>query len=169
MRKLFALLAMAFAIAPSLRPQGKPDLEACYQSCRLERPNFEMQRQEVIALEREAVRAIQHNDATFFRRVYSDDFRGTLSHGQAVDKAAFIRVVQSADFQYESVSASDINVHMYRDTAIVTCLWSFRTLNKGQRLSSQMRMIHVYMYGSAGYRVIAGQATLLPPFTELPL
>ena len=169
MRKVFALVVMCVAVTPSLLPQGRSDLDACYQSCRLERPNPEMQRQEVMALEREAVRAILHNDGAFFRRVYSDEFRGTLSHGQSIDKAGFIRAVESPDFRYESASASDINIHMYRDVAVVTCLWSFRTVSQGQRVSSQLRMIHVYMYGSAGFRVVAGQATLLPPFAQLPL
>lgn len=169
MRKVLALLVTGVAVAPALLPQGRPDLEGCYQSCRLERPNPDLQRQELVALEKEAVRAVQHNDGAFFRRVYSDNFKGTLSHGQAVDKAAFIQAVQSADVQYESVSASDINVHIYRDTAVVTCLWSLRTANKGQRVSSQMRMIHVYAYDSAGFHVVAGQATPLPPFAQLPL
>jgi hypothetical protein len=48
--------------------------------------NPEMRRQEVVNLERETARAIMLNNGTFFRRVYSDDFAGTLSHGQMVDK-----------------------------------------------------------------------------------
>ena len=135
----------------------------------MDRPNQELQRQEIVALEKEAARAIQHNDGGFFRRVYSDDFSGTLSRGQAVDKAAFIQAVQAGDFQYESVSASDIGVHFYRDTAVATCLWSIRVVSKGQRTSTQLRVIHVYVYTPRGFRVVAAQATQLPPYGLQPL
>ena len=59
-------------------------------------PNPEMQRQEIVNLETEAARAIQTNTGTFFRRVYSDDFSGTLSHGQPVNKTTFINAVHHA-------------------------------------------------------------------------
>jgi hypothetical protein len=32
-----------------------------------------------------------------------------------------------------------------------------------------MRVLHVYMYGPGGYRVVAAQTTLLPPYLEQPL
>jgi hypothetical protein len=32
-----------------------------------------------------------------------------------------------------------------------------------------MRAVHVYMYTSSGYRVVTGQATLLPPHLDQPL
>src|SRR5438270_908886 len=77
-------------------------------------PNPEMQRQEIVNLEHEAARAIQTNTGTFFRRVYSDDFSGTLSHGQPVDRATFINAVQTADVKYDGFNASDISVRLYR-------------------------------------------------------
>ena len=49
----------------------------------------EIDRQEIVNLEKEAAHAIQLNNPTFFKRVYSDDFTGTLSHGQPVNKASF--------------------------------------------------------------------------------
>jgi ketosteroid isomerase-like protein len=142
---------------------------ACMDACIVERPNPELQRQEVIALEKEAAHAIQLGDATFFRRVYSDDFSGVLSHGGNVDKANFIAAVQAPAIKYETFTASDIKVRLYRDTAIASGTWSLRATLKGQRVSSQMRVLHVYLYSGGGYHVISGQVTLLPPFVEQPL
>jgi ketosteroid isomerase-like protein len=169
MYKRFAALCVGIAFAPALLSQDRGTDDSCVQACLLERPNPELQRQEVITLEKEAARAVQHNDGTFFRRVYSEDFLGTLSRGQAVNKSAFIQAIEAGDIRFESVSASDISVHVYRDTAVATCLWSLRTSNKGQLGSSQIRMIHVYLYSQRGYHVIASQATLLPPFGQLPI
>ena len=168
MYKKFAALLAGLAFAPALVSQERWT-EACVNACVLEHTNPDMQRQELIALEKETARAVQHNDGTFFRRVYSDEFVGTLSHGQAVNKSAFIQTIQAADTRFESVNASDISVHLYRDTAIATCLWSIRTLNRGQASSSQIRMIHVYLYGQRGFQVVASQATLLPPFGQSPI
>ena len=57
--------------------------------------NPEMQREEIVNLETEAARAIQTNAGTYFRRVYADDFAGTLSHGQLVNKTSFISAVHA--------------------------------------------------------------------------
>jgi hypothetical protein len=131
--------------------------------------NPDLQRQEIVNLENEAARAIQTNAGTFFRRVYSDDFSGSLSHGQTVNKALFIDAVQTPDVKYDSFNASDISVRIYKDAAIATCLWSARGVFSTQRFSSQMRVIHVYINTPRGWRVIAGQITLLPPGAQQPL
>jgi hypothetical protein len=132
-------------------------------------PNPELQRQEIVNLESEAARAIQTNAGTFFRRVYSEDFSGSLSHGQVVNKALFIDAVQTPDVQYDSFNASDITVRVYKDMAVATSLWSARGVYQKQRFSSQMRALHVYINGPRGWHVIAGQVTLLPPGALQPL
>jgi hypothetical protein len=128
-----------------------------------------MQRQEIINLEHEAARAIQTNTGTFFRRVYSDDFSGTMSHGQPVDKTSFINAVQTYEVKYDGFNASDISVRLYKDTAVATCLWTARGTFKEQKFNSQMRVLHVYINTPRGWRVVAGQITLLPPGGQLPL
>jgi hypothetical protein len=132
-------------------------------------PNPEMQRQELVNLEKEAGRAIQLNNPGFFKRVYSEDFSGTLSHGQVVNKLQFMNVVQSGDVKYDTFSVSDINVHIYQDTAVATCLWSARGEYRGQRLNSQMRSIHVYVNGPRGWHAVSGAITQLPPSVPQPL
>jgi ketosteroid isomerase-like protein len=132
-------------------------------------PNPEMQRQEIVNLETEAARAIQTNTGTFFRRVYSDDFSGTLSHGQPVNKTTFINAVQTSEVKYDAFNASDISVRLYRDAAVASSLWSARGTYKEQRFTSQMRVIHIYINTPRGWRVVAGQITLLPPGAQQPL
>jgi hypothetical protein len=77
-------------------------------------PNPEMQREEIVNLETEAARAIQTNTGTFFRRVYADDFAGTLSHGQSVNKTSFISAVQTGEVKYDAFIASDVKVRLFR-------------------------------------------------------
>jgi ketosteroid isomerase-like protein len=132
-------------------------------------PNPEMEREEIVNLETEAARAIQTNAGTFFRRVYADDFAGTLSHGQVVNKASFISAVQNGEVKYDAFTASDVNVRVFRDAAIATCLWSARGVYREQRFASQMRTTHVYINTPHGWRVVSGQITILPPGAQQPL
>lgn len=174
MKRIALLLTMGLAFAPLLVSQeseGSREArrQACFDTCFRERLNPDLQRQEVIVLEKEAARAIQLADPTFFDRVYSDDFSGFLSHGESVDKARLIAIVRTPDIKYDSFTVSNIKVRIYRDTAVATCLWSMRAIFKGQPVSSQMQATHVYVYGPLGYRVVNGQTTLLPPYVQQPL
>ena len=171
MRRTAILLLIWFALVPALHPQDarQDQREACLDVCMHERPNDDLQRQEVVVLEKEGARAIQLGDVTFFRRGYSDDFSAVLSHGETVNKAGWIAKVQTPDIKYESFTASNIQVRLYRDIAVATSTWSMRAVFRGKPASNQMRAIHVYIYAGGGYRVVTGQTTLLPPFGEQPL
>lgn len=129
----------------------------------------ELRRQEIVSLEREAGHAIGLRNGSYFRRVYSDDFAGTLSRGEQVNKEQWIALVQSNTTLYESFNTSDIRVQIYQEMAIATCLWSSRSRAKGQSVSHQMRAIHVYLNGVGGWHVVSGQITTLPPDLGQPL
>ena len=169
MNKIAALLILGLALHAIAQ---QPDDQRSPEVIRLEQEaaaRAEMQRQEIVNLENEAASAIQLNNPTFFRRVYSDDFAGTLSHGQPVNKTAFIAAVQAPDTKYDSFNAGDIAIRIYQETAVATCLWSARGTFRGQRFDGGMRVIHVYINGPRGWHVVAGQSTILPPGAQLPL
>lgn len=159
-------LVVGLLLAPSSQPQSQEAWrDACIQRC-VSQPTLgdpEMQRQEITSLEREAAHAIQLSNGTFFRRVYSDEFAGTLSHGQQINRDQWIAAIESPTIKRESFSVSDIKVRIYQETAIATCLWSTRFILNGQHLNSQLRTIHVYVNTQSGWRVISGQTTNLPP------
>ena len=158
LKKILTILLVVILAAPLLRSQEDPAP-----------PNPEMQRQEIINLERETVRAVQLKNGTFFSRVYADDFKGVLSHGESVDKSQFINLIQSnGAVRYQSVNVSDISVHVFQQMAVATSLWSMRGMYKGQRVDTQIRVMHIYLNTSRGWHVVAGQATPLPPYSDSP-
>ncbi|HYA97281.1 MAG TPA: nuclear transport factor 2 family protein [Methylomirabilota bacterium] len=122
----------------------------------------EEHRQELTTLEREAARALQVGNLTFYRRVYGEDFVSISANGQVMDHAAFIAALENSPNKYTSVLATDIRVRIFENTAIITCLWSFRGSNAGHPFSRQSRMTHVYVYGQSGWKVVAAQETVLP-------
>jgi hypothetical protein len=163
-----AILTMGLALSADW--QGKPaSQEGCVQRCYTEPVDLELQKEEIVSLEKEAARAILHGSGTYFERVYSDDFAGTLSHGQLVNKRQWIQAVASPSVKRESFNASDIKVRIFEDTAIATCLWSSEFVVQNQRRSSQIRAIHVYLNTPSGWHVVSGQTTNLPPDVQQPL
>ncbi len=168
MYKIAAMLTFWLALSPSWSPQSDYIAE-CYKRCQMPATDPETERQEIVNLEREGAHAIQLSDGTFFRRVYSDDFTGTLSRGESVNKTGFINAVQSTAIHYQAFNASDIKIHIFRDTAVATCLWSSRAVVNGQNVKSQKRVMHIYVNGGNGWKVVAGQTSPLPPYVQQPL
>ena len=171
MFKMASLAVMGLWLALPTAGQGQEAWRyACVQRCyTATESNPELYPQEIINLEREAARAIKLSDSTFFRRVYSDDFVGTLSHGQSVNKAQWIGSIEAHSVEYQSFHPSDIKVRLFQNTAVATCLWSARFIVKGQHISSQLRVIHVYINTPNGWHVVSGQNTNLPPDVSQPL
>ncbi len=157
-----AAAAVALLFAQTRQKPQEAERDACIQRC-LTNVDLDLYRQEIVSLEREAAHAIRLNNGGFFRRVYNDEFTGTLSHGQLVNKADWIKVIESSASKYDSFNASDIKVQIYQDMAVATCLWSARWITKGQPVSHQMRTIHVYFNGASGWHVVSAQITNLPP------
>ena len=155
---LGAALAFTFAFAAALRGQEE---EAFL--------NPEVERQEITNIERETARAIQLHSGTFFRRVYSDDFHGVMSYGLPVTKAEWIQAIEAPTVQYDSFIVTDIDIRLYKDTAVATCLWSWRGNLKDQKIYSQMRVLHVYVNGARGLKIVAAQGTPLPPYVHQEL
>jgi hypothetical protein len=167
-----ATVAMMLLLAegpPQQDERAAAERNDCIRHCITRPLDPELRRQEIVSLEREAGHAIELRNGSYFRRVYSDDFAGTLSHGQPVNKAQWIQLVQSDAVKYETFNTSDISVQIYQDMAIATCLWSSQFSSKGLRLSHQMRAIHVYLNGASGWHVVSGQITNLPPDLGQPL
>lgn len=166
-----AVVGVALLIGQGSSQQDERAAERsdCIRRCVTQTYDPELRRQEIVSLEREAGRAIQLRNGAYFRRVYSEDFAGTLSHGEPVNKVQWIALVQSDAVKYESFHASDIKVQIYQDMAIATCLWSSRFSSTGKPLSHQMRAIHVYLNGAGGWHVVSGQITNLPPDVGQPL
>jgi ketosteroid isomerase-like protein len=158
------VLAIGLVLVPSWQAQQSWRTE-CIQRCVSQQGprDAEMETQEIVSLEREAARAIQLSNATFFQRVYSDDFSGTLSHGQQITKDQWIATIQTPGVQRESFNATDIKVRVFQNIAIVTSLWSSRFMRNGQHIGNQLRATHIYINTPSGWRVVSGQITSLPP------
>jgi hypothetical protein len=122
----------------------------------------EVKQDELVNLEKETARALQGNNGTLFLRIYGDDFVGILPSGEILDKAGWIARIEDSSTRYSSFVATDIQVRMFEETAVVTCLWSSHGSKNGHTFYRQLRVTHVYIFGQRGWQAVAGQETLLP-------
>ena len=160
MNRIAALLSLGIALSPALSAKAQDKLTPAELAEQAARAHQGME--EIVNLERETTRALQLGNATFFRRVYSDEFVGTGLYGQVMDKSAFVAAIETSEVKYSSFLVSDVKVRIYDDTAVVTCLWTARGTARGRSFSRQSRVTRVYHNGARGWKVIASQETLLP-------
>jgi hypothetical protein len=123
--------------------------------------NPEMQRQELVNLEKENARAIQLHNPTFFRAAYSDDFHGVSRYGETVSKAGIIRELQSLPLEFDTVVSSDAQVRMFRDAAYVLSLRSEVGRANGIKFYNQYRILRVYVNTPRGWRIVSQLETKL--------
>lgn len=159
MKKLLicGLVILASTLAPCSRAQSLSAAEM-----RELAKEKEMKQDELVNLEKDMARAMQANSGTIFRRIYGEDFVGVLPTGEILDKAKWIATIENSGAKYSSFVATDIQVRMFEETAVVTCLWSALGTKNGHSFSRQLRVTHVFIWGQRGWQAIAGQETLLP-------
>ena len=122
----------------------------------------ELHGEELGNLVRDAARAVQLKNPSFFHRVYSEDFFGIAPNGMVLDKNAMITYVGNSPATYNTLVATNVRIRIFEDTAVVTSVWSARGTQDGRSFSRQSRVIQVYVYSLRGWQVIASQETLLP-------
>jgi ketosteroid isomerase-like protein len=158
--KTFSLLIMLSSfclfLSPTTRAQCSPDERKQWEA------DVEMHRQELDLFANETVRAVQLRDPAFFRRIYSDDYLGTAPNGMVMDRAALIASIQNSPATYATLIATNVRIRVFQDTAVITSVWSARGTQDGHSFSRQSRVIQVFVYTQGGWRVVAGQETLLP-------
>lgn len=160
-RMTLGCLTLACMLAPCVRAQTQMTPSQIIEMRELAKEK-DIKLEELYNLEQEMARALQWSTGTFFRRVYSEEFVGILPSGQIKDKTGWIASVENSSIKYSSFVATDIQVRMFEETAVVTCLWSSRGTQAGRTVYRQSRVTHVYVYGHRGWQVVSSQETLLP-------
>ena len=159
MKTLFSLTLLSacwLLFSPPARAQCGPEIR---KQMALE---AELHGEELGNLVRDAARAVQLKNPSFFHRVYSEDFFGTAPNGMVLDKNAMIAYVGNSPATYSTLVATNVRIRIFEDTAVVTSVWSARGTQDGRSFSRQSRVIQIYVYSQRGWQVVASQETLLP-------
>jgi hypothetical protein len=124
-------------------------------------PNPEMQRQELINLEKENARAIKLHNSTFIKAAYSEDFHGISRYGETVNKQEIVRELESMGLEFDSVVSTDAQVRLFRDAAYVLSLRSEVGRANGKKFYNQFRILRVYVNTPRGWKIVSQLETKL--------
>jgi len=150
-KKFVLWMALSMVCAEVARAQDRDEVPI----------NPEMQRQELINLEKENARAIKLHNVTFFKAAYSDDFHGVSRYGETVGKLAVVREIESLPLEFDSVVSTDHQVRLFRDSAYVLSLRSEVGRADGKRFYNQFRILRLYVNTPRGWKVVSQLETKL--------
>jgi ketosteroid isomerase-like protein len=114
---------------------------------------------ELIKLENDWSTAWQKHDTAFLQKLFADEYIGTDSDGATYTKAQDIANAKSEDTQIESFVLSDVKVHVYGDTAVVTAHSTNKATFKGKDISGTYRYTDVFVKRDGRWQVVATQET----------
>jgi ketosteroid isomerase-like protein len=101
------------------------------------------------------------NDGAWFERMFADDYLFIAPNGTVVTKADFIRDLQSRDLTWESVTAKDMRVRVYRGTAVVTGRFFGKGHYKGRVVNEHQRFTSVWIKRNGQWEGISEHASNL--------
>jgi len=115
--------------------------------------------QELIRMEREWARAIVDRDGAAVTQILADDFVGWDFQGIPYAKVDSLKDLRSGDWRTDSLDLDDIKVHVFADTAVVTCRATRRGQYKNRNIAGQFRWMKVYAKREDRWQVVAQQGT----------
>jgi hypothetical protein len=116
--------------------------------------------QELIRLEKQWAEAGTRGDFGFFDRIAADDYVIVDASGEVRNKQQELAVARNEKF--DTLTADDLAVRLYRDTAVVVGRYSFSGTNGGLPFSETGRFTDVWLKRSGKWLLISSQNTTLP-------
>ena len=116
-------------------------------------------------LEQDWGEAIVRHDVDFLERIEADDYTYTGPDGALTHKADEIAGAKAAYVQIDSFKHTDIKVHVYGDSAVVTGATALKAKAGDIDLSGDFRWTDVFVKQNGRWQVVASQATSIskPP------
>ncbi len=143
MRRLLVIIAMGFClIAPSRA--GAQDSS------------------KVIAMENLWNRAELNNDAPAVRLLLADDFVMTVAEGTLYNKSQIVASVADKSYRPEALRSSNMVVHSYGTTAVVTGAYYEKGVDKGKPWERRGRFTDTWMILEGRWQCIASHFSVKP-------
>ena len=115
--------------------------------------------QEIRKLQQEYDQAWVKQDVAAFERLIADDITQTDMKGRVLSKAQIIANAKSGDVKFESGKSDNIKVRVYGNTALVTSVWTEKSINKGEVLAGSTINTMVYVKKNGAWQVVSDQVT----------
>jgi ketosteroid isomerase-like protein len=116
----------------------------------------------VIAMENAWNRAELQNDGAAVELLLADDFVMTIAEGTLYNKAQMIASVKDRSYHPDLLQSSDIVVHSYGSTAIVTGAYHERGVDRGKPWERRGRFTDTWIYLSGRWQCVASHFSVKP-------
>jgi hypothetical protein len=114
---------------------------------------------ELEEIQRQLGRAWLAGDCATIDRIYGQEWSVTHIHGNVLSRADVMKMCTDPEARMDSLSADDISVRLYNDTAVVTG----RMVAKVGETTIRLRFTDVFVRRDGRWQAVASQATSLDP------
>jgi ketosteroid isomerase-like protein len=116
----------------------------------------------IIAMENLWNRAELNNDAPAVRLLLADDFVMTVAEGTLYNKSQMIASVADKSYRPDALQSSDMVVHYYGNTAVVTGAYYEKGTDKGKQWERRGRFTDTWMNLEGRWQCIASHFSVKP-------
>jgi len=119
---------------------------------------------EIAAMEREWMEAVQHQDSVALDRIIADDFVGsrTFAWEQQVTKESYLRSVLGSGYALRSFEFTRMDVRAYGSSATAHIVYTQNARARNQNLSGRFAMLDVWRKNRGRWQVVERHAYKLP-------
>ena len=115
--------------------------------------------QNIISAERLWVEIYKRNDADAFAELLTDDFVYTSPVGEKVARQTYVDNLRDRTVVMTSVAASDEEVRVHGETAVVTATWTVDEAYRGHPYKGPVRITRVWVREAGTWKALAFQVT----------
>ncbi len=116
----------------------------------------------IIAMENLWNRAELNNDAPALRLLLADDFVMTVAEGTLYNKSQIVASVADKSYRPEALQSSNMVVHSYGNTAVVTGAYYEKGVDKGKSWERRGRFTDTWMNLDGRWQCIASHFSVKP-------
>lgn len=109
----------------------------------------------VIAMENAWNQAELHNDAQAVKMLLADDFVMTVAEGNLYNKSQMLASVQDKNYHPLALQSSDMVVHGYGTTAVITGAYYEKGVEKGKPWERRGRFTDTWVYMDGRWQCVA--------------
>jgi ketosteroid isomerase-like protein len=115
--------------------------------------------EEVARLNRQWMDSYVKRDIAFLERYLAEDYTSTFPDGSVLDKQGEIDSLKSGAIALAEMTPREMNVRVYRDTAVITGQSTIRAKVKDQEISGEYRFTDVWVKQDGRWLAVASHVT----------
>ena len=123
---------------------------------------FAQEATKIIAMENLWNRAELDNDAAAVKLLLADDFVMTVAEGTLYNKAQIVASVADKSYRPAALQSSDLVVHSYGNTAVVTGNYYEKGVDKGKAYERRGRFTDTWLNMGGRWQCIASHFSVKP-------